>query len=85
MKAVDDMQRIDLDYPIGLPLFELVDQLALRGYCSRISPIDAQVIFESDERCECGHPVFPIGMQRNDESYRAFAICGSCYRVVFEL
>lgn len=75
----------DLEAMIGMPLFRLVDLLGLEGYCSHLAPIDAEVIVHSDQRCQCGHPSFPIGMRRKDGSYRAFAICGACYRVVFEL
>lgn len=80
----DDVDVFDDQEIIGMPLFYLVDQLGARGYCSDLSPIDAQVIVESQCRCDCEHPSFPVGMRRG-ESYRAFAICGSCYRVVFEL
>ncbi len=80
-------EATDVDDVVGVALSWLTDELCARGYVNYIAPIDADVICHYTELgCpDDEYPVFPVGFRRKDDSYRAFAVCGVCYRVVFEL
>jgi hypothetical protein len=85
MTVVYDIERVEVDQSLQ----DLQSDLFAIGYVTYLAPTDAQVIAEADEfsfiRCGCGGRVFPVGFRRDDTSYRAFAICASCDRVVEEL